>query len=184
VKRARYGLGRTFQNLELFDDLTVADNLQVAADPRARKFYLSDLLGPKHPGFSPDLLHTIKAFELEGCLDKYTHELSYGQRRLLGIARAVAAGPSVLLLDEPAAGLDSHETVELGQMILWLAREKNIAILLVEHDMALVMSVCDNIVVLDFGHKLAAGKPKDIAQNQQVISAYLGRGAEGETASD
>jgi ABC-type branched-subunit amino acid transport system ATPase component len=172
--RARAGLGRTFQSLELFDDLTVADNLRVACDPRQRRFYLADLFGSKALPFPPSVMHTIETFGLTTSLDCYPQQLSFGQRRLLGIARAVAANPAVLLLDEPAAGLDSNESRELGEIIRWLAAQKNMAILLVEHDMGLVMSICDRLVVLDFGHKLAEGSPTEISQNPAVIKAYLG----------
>ena len=172
--RARSGLGRTFQSLELFDDLTVADNIRVACDSRDRKHYLADLVKPLSTPFPPAVQHTVETFGLQEDLERYPPALSFGLRRLLGLARAVAGNPSVLLMDEPAAGLDSNETRELGEIIRWLAREKGMAILLVEHDMGLVMDVCDRVVVLDFGHKLAEGTPTDIRRNPAVIKAYLG----------
>lgn len=174
TQRAQAGLGRTFQNLELFDDLTVEDNLRVACDSRKHSHYWRDLLRPQSTDFDASLIHTIKHFGLSDCLALYPGELSFGQRRLLGIARAVAANPSILLLDEPAAGLDSNETHELGTIIRWLAEVKGMAVLLVEHDMNLVMSVCDSVVVLDFGHKIAEGTPAEVRENSEVIAAYLG----------
>jgi sulfate-transporting ATPase len=116
----------------------------------------------------------IREFRLEDHLLRQVQDLPYGQRRLLAIARAVASQPSVLLLDEPAAGLGDTETVELGNMVRRLADDWGMAVLLVEHDMNFVMSVCDEIVVLDFGRKIADG-PRDVVRNDPaVVAAYLG----------
>ena len=113
-------------------------------------------------------------FGLEPQLDQQVSDLPYGKRRLLAIARAVATRPSVLLLDEPAAGLGDVETVELANLVKGLARDWGIAVLLVEHDMTFVMSVCDELVVLDFGRKIAQGSPEEIRSDPAVIAAYLG----------
>ncbi len=174
AQRARLGLSRTFQNLELFSDLTVGDNIRVACDPRHHSAYLRDLVSPPAVPFPPSAARAIEVFGLGSELHRKPDELSFGQRRLLGIARAVAANPSVLLLDEPAAGLDPEETGELRELIRALADTWGMAVLLVEHDMDLVMKVCDHIVVLDFGNKLAEGDPASISADSQVRAAYLG----------
>ena len=117
----------------------------------------------------------IKEFGLEADLLRQVQDLSYGQRRLLAIARAVATRPSVLLLDEPAAGLGDAQTAELGHLVRRLAGDWGMGILLVEHDMNFVMNVCDDIVVLDFGLQIAAGPPDAVRRDQKVIAAYLGQ---------
>jgi ABC-type branched-subunit amino acid transport system ATPase component len=111
---------------------------------------------------------------LEPDLDRLPSDLPYGRRRLVGIARALAAAPSVLLLDEPAAGLDDHETEELGRQVRRLADERGVAVLLIEHDVELVLRICDRVVVLDFGRKIAEGLPSEIRTNAAVVAAYLG----------
>jgi len=172
--RARLGIGRSFQSLELFDDLTVADNLAVGAD-RARWFhYGTDLFAPGAESLPATAAYAVGEFQLTGDLDRKPMELPFGRRRLLGIARAVAANPAALLLDEPAAGLDERESAELATVLKRLAHERGFAILLVEHDMSLVMAVSDRIVALDFGSKIAEGTPDEVRTNPMVITAYLG----------
>jgi sulfate-transporting ATPase len=116
----------------------------------------------------------VREFELEPHLDQTPEELPYGRRRLVGIARTVASGPSVVLLDEPAAGLDENESADLARLIRRLADERNMAVLLVEHDVGLVMSTCDRIVVIDFGKVIGTGTPEEIRGDQAVRDAYLG----------
>jgi ABC-type branched-subunit amino acid transport system ATPase component len=133
-----------------------------------------DLVWPVSPPLSAEVVAAIREFKLQDKLERRAEDLSYGERRLLAIARAVAAGPSVLLLDEPAAGLGDVETAELARLVRRLASESGMAILLVEHDMNFVMSVCDEIVVLDFGRRIAEGAPDVVRRDQRVIAAYLG----------
>jgi ABC-type branched-subunit amino acid transport system ATPase component/ABC-type branched-subunit amino acid transport system permease subunit len=174
TRRARAGLGRSFQSLELFDDSTVLDNLRVASDPRDGMSYVRDLAWPVNPALPSGVISAIREFGLGDDLDRDVQDLSYGKRRLLAIARAVATQPSVLLLDEPAAGLGDAEGAELGRLVRRLADDWGMAILLVEHDMNFVMSVCDEIVVLDFGRRIAEGAPDVVRRDQRVIAAYLG----------
>ena len=159
VKRARAGVARSFQSLELFEDSTVFENLSVAADPQDFRSYLLDLVWPINPPFPPAVVRAVMEFQLDQDLHRDVRDLSYGKRRLLAIARAVAMQPSVLLLDEPAAGLSSAESTELARVVRRLAEEWGMAVLVVEHDMNFVMGVCDQVVVLDFGKLIAAGPP-------------------------
>jgi sulfate-transporting ATPase len=158
----------------LFEDLSVLDNLRAASDPRDQKSYFTDLFWPVNPPLPGAVVAAINEFGLEDDLLRKVEDLSYGNRRLLAIARAVATQPNVLLLDEPAAGLGDAETAELATLVRRLADEWGMSILLVEHDMNFVMSVCDNIVVLDFGRKIAEGTPAEIQSNPLVVAAYLG----------
>jgi sulfate-transporting ATPase len=175
-RRARAGIGRSFQALELFADMTVLDNIRAACDPRGTRAYVTDLIWPHNPSLPSAAIAAIEEFGLTGDLDRFPHQLAYGRRRMVAIARAVAAEPSVLLLDEPAAGLDEREAGELGELIRRLADDWGLAILLVEHDVGLVLSVCDRIVALDFGTVLAEGTPEQIRLDPAVIEAYLGTG--------
>jgi sulfate-transporting ATPase len=122
----------------------------------------------------PEVVRAITEFKLDDDLHRDVSDLSYGKRRLLAIARAVAMHPSVLLLDEPAAGLSSTESAELAQVVRRLAAEWGMAILVVEHDMEFVMGVCDEVIVLDFGRKVASGSPEEVRTDPVVIAAYLG----------
>jgi len=173
-RRAREAIGRSFQSLELFEDMSVRDNLRAASDRRDPLAYLTDLVWPANPPLPGTAVAAIREFGLDADLDRMPGELPYGRRRLVGIARAVASEPSILLLDEPAAGLDERETRELGELVRRLAKEWGLGILLVEHDVSLVMSVCDRIVALDFGQVIAEGTPAQIRGNSAVIAAYLG----------
>lgn len=173
-RRARSGIGRSLQSLELFDELSVRENLLCACETRSRWRYVQDLISPGHPRLSSAALAAARHFGLQPDLDRRPTELPYGRRRLVAIARAVAAQPSVLLLDEPAAGLSAGERVELGRLVRDLAMTMNTAVLIVEHDVQLVTSICDEITVLDFGHVIAQGSPEVVTRDPSVIAAFLG----------
>jgi sulfate-transporting ATPase len=183
VKRARAGVARSFQSLELFEDSTVFENLSVAADPQDFRSYLRDLIWPVNPPFPPEVVRAVTEFDLDEDLHRDVQDLSYGKRRLLAIARAVAMHPSVLLLDEPAAGLSSTESAELARVVRRLADDWGMAILVVEHDMNFVMGVCDQVIVLDFGRLIASGSPEEIRADPAVIAAYLGDGSDAQPST-
>ena len=181
TQRARLGLRRSFQSLELFEDVSVEENIRAGSDLRASRLsWVTDLFWPGHHDLPSTAVAAVHEFELEPHLDQTPEELPYGRRRLVGIARTVASGPSVVMLDEPAAGLDERESADLARLIRRLADERNMAVLLVEHDVSLVMSTCDRVVVIDFGQVIASGTPAEIRGDQAVRDAYLGHADEVE----
>jgi len=177
--RTRKGLVRTFQSLELFDDLTVWDNLLVACEP-ARWWSLPvDILRRKQSQDVKDQADwALRTVGLESLRDRLPEDLSHGQRKLVGVARALAARPKLILLDEPAAGLDADESAELSLVLRGLLSH-GVSVFLIDHDMGLVLSVCDQIYVLDFGKIVTSGPPSSIRRDPAVIAAYLGDSAAG-----
>ncbi len=171
-RRARAGIIRTFQSVELFEDLSVAENLSSNADPFQTADWLVDLV--RRPRADRVELEPLQLLGLEHEAASMPAELSHGTRRLVGLARALASKPRVLLLDEPAAGLDAGETGTLAVKLRQIVDEKMSNILLVEHDMDLVMSVCDEIYVLNFGELIAHGSPEEVQRDRMVRQAYLG----------
>ena len=162
AKRAKHGLARTFQRLELFGRLSVRDNLLVAAE-----------LGPERRRASRVVDEIIERLDLHHIADSSADELPTGAGRLVEVGRAIAARPSLILLDEPAAGQDHTETERFGELLRSLA-DDGAAVLLVEHDMGLVMNVCDQLFVLDLGKMIASGPPEVIRADETVLAAYLG----------
>jgi sulfate-transporting ATPase len=176
-RRAEFGVGRSFQSLELFENLTVLENLLVASEAGSWSAYATDLLHPSVPRLANNAEAAVSDFRLTSDLTRTPRDLPYGRRRLIAVARAVAADPSVLLLDEPASGLGESEREELAILISYLSRQRGMAILLIEHDVEFVMQVCDEIVVLDHGCEIARGLPADIRNDENVVRAYLGTAA-------
>ena len=180
--RSRRGLARTWQAMELFADLSVRDNLRVASERASLGALAADVV---HPARALDTSHVDWALGLVGLVahaDQKPNSLSLGQQKLLGVARALAARPTVVLLDEPAAGLDTVESEQLGERLHDIVGH-NIAVLLIDHDMSLVLEVCDYIYVLEFGSLIAEGTPEEIRANPRVVEAYLGSAASGPDAS-
>ena len=172
-RRSRRGLARTWQSLELFDELTVRENVQVAASALTVRSMLVDLVWPSHRQAGADPDDVLALLGLDQLRDRRPSSLSLGHQKRVGVARALAASPSCLLLDEPAAGLDTNESIELGRQLVAIA-ERGAAVLLVDHDMDLVLEVCGHVYVLDFGRMIAAGSPSEIRRDSRVIAAYLG----------
>ena len=173
------GIRRTFQNLELFKDATVRENVILGGAYRHRAGIVRDVLGlatRHHAAAAVRADELLSALSLAEHADTIVTALPYGIQKSVELARALASEPKLLLLDEPAAGMNPEESRRVGETILGL-RRRGITVLLVEHDMRLVMSVCDRIVVLDHGEKIAEGRPDDIRSNPAVIAAYLGEEA-------
>lgn len=173
-RRARRGLVRTFQSVELFDDLTVEENLLVASERVTVGSTLRDLVLPYRRVDRRDVDWAIEVCGLEDVVDRNPQEVSLGRRKLVGVARALALRPRLVLLDEPAAGLDTDESIELGKRLRTMPSEHGVSVFLIDHDMGLVLGVCDELLVLDFGKQIAVGTPSEIRADTRVIDAYLG----------
>lgn len=173
------GVSRTFQNIRLFKEMTVLDNVLIAGAPRLEYSFFSPLLQTKRfkseeTNLHEKAMHLLEIFQLQNTAHKRSGSLSYGEQRRLEIVRCLATNPKILLLDEPAAGMNHSETHSLMETIAKIRKEFQLSILLIEHDMKLVMGICEKIFVLDHGTKIAEGKPEDIQKSPQVIAAYLG----------
>jgi branched-chain amino acid transport system ATP-binding protein len=173
--RARLGLARTWQSIELFDDLTIRENLLVAAHRPSIRRTLKESVSVPDTG-AAEISESLALLGLEAMADTLPEELSQGQRKLVGIARALVAKPRLVCLDEPAAGLDTRESEELGRRLRRLVDDGQ-SMLLVDHDMGLVLGICDHVVVLEFGRVIASGAPDEVRRDQHVIAAYLGSAA-------
>jgi ABC-type branched-subunit amino acid transport system ATPase component len=181
-RRARAGMSRSWQAVELFEELTVRENLLVACESPTRWRYLADLVAPGRQGLTPFAEGVVDDLGLREFLDQRPSSLPHGLVRLVGIARAMASCPGVLLLDEPAAGLDMRESAELATVIRRIARIYGIGVVVIEHDVPLILSCCDRIVVLDFGRKLAEGSPSEVGNHPDVVQAYLGGAGDRDSA--
>ena len=173
------GIARTFQNIRLFKDLSVLDNVKAGLHNHHTYSTLEGILRlPRYYKVEKEMddraMELLKVFDLEKYADHQAANLPYGQQRKLEIARALATDPKLLLLDEPAAGMNPNETGELMDMIRFVRDEFHMTILLIEHDMKLVSGICEELTVLNFGEVLAQGKTSDVLNDPKVITAYLG----------
>lgn len=176
---ADLGLSRTFQNIRLFKDLPVLDNVLIAMNSKNKESFFSSVLRlpsfyEKEDMLKKEALKLLTIFDLQDKAGNLARNLPYGEQRRLEIVRALATKPKILFLDEPAAGMNPQETAALTLLIRKIQEEFQITILLIEHDMSLVMDVCERIYVLEYGRVLAEGDPEEIKNNPEVIKAYLG----------
>ena len=172
------GVSRTYQNIKLFHGMTALENVMVGRHIRSRAGFVAGMLNlpwtwPEEKKIREKAMEYLDLLGVADCADTEIGNLSFGQQRGVEFARALATEPTLLLLDEPAAGLNIYETAEIGRLITKI-RESGITVLLVEHDMSLVMDISDEIVVLSFGEKIAEDLPQNIQQNEEVVRIYLG----------
>jgi branched-chain amino acid transport system ATP-binding protein len=174
-----YGIARTFQNIRLFKSMSVIENVKVAFQSRMHYTMFDSAIRSKYfdreeRGCEARAMELLTVFNMESLADHNANSLSYGQQRKLEICRAMASNPKVLLLDEPAAGMNPIETEELMRTIKAIRERFHVAILLIEDDMRVVMGICERIYVLNYGRVIASGPPEEIRENKEVIAAYLG----------
>lgn len=178
-KIVELGISRTFQNIRIYKQLSVLDNVRISLDQKENYSTLSAIFRTKkfrnmESELTKKALEYLRMFDLESMANNRADSLSYGNQRKLEIARALACNPKLLLLDEPAAGMNPNETQELMEIIRNIRDNMGISILLIEHDMDLVMGICERLYVLNFGEIIAKGNPLEIQNNPEVIKAYLG----------
>lgn len=182
---AQMGISRTFQNIRLFSDMTVLENVLTALTNHYKESFVSSVL--RLPGYykteaamKEEAMKLLNDFGLASVAENRAGNLPYGAQRKVEIVRALATRPKVIFLDEPAAGMNPEETADLTRLIKKIQSEYHTAVLLIEHDMSLVMNIAERIYVLDHGHLLAEGTPKEIQDNPEVIKAYLGGDADAD----
>ena len=178
-KMTTYGVARTFQNIRLFKNMTVFDNVLIGYHNNLSYGVIPSLF--RLPSYfkneakaREEVAELLKVFKLFDKKDELACNLPYGDQRKVEIARALAAKPKLLLLDEPAAGMNPNETKELRNLITWIKNEFDLTIILIEHDMSLVMGICDNVFVFNYGNLIAKGSPTEVQNDAEVIKAYLG----------